>query len=477
MSAPAKHATKRDPSRRTHGGAIALVAEALGKPFMPWQQQVVDVATEIDDEGRFVYEIVLVTVPRQSGKTTLLGAMQIHRAMTMAGARCFYTAQTGKDASKRFEDLAKLVTASPLKAIAKLRWSAGSTRMSFPNGSSIDLFAPTLEAIHGETPPLVTFDEIWKYDENLGDALVEGAVIPAQMTLSGRRQIWLVSTAGTALSTFMRKWVERGREAVRTGGASDPGLAYFEWSLADGDDPDDITSYERFHPACGEVINGDVLTAEELAKSAPSSRAERLRAMFNVWTEAEEPLFSAEHFGALAEQPLAVPALRDVAITYAIGSGDHGVVMASWRDLDGRPTSRVLHSAPGTLWMHDFIVDVYRRWRPAVLGADDGGQTRRLTDQVSRTLGEGTVTPTIGKAFGTACMAWIDAVETNALKHDGSRALSDGVQHLVLRKSGDVTVFDRNGSTGSIAGPEASAVGIWLYDHREIVPTTLKIHI
>jgi hypothetical protein len=472
VNAPAKFATKRTSSRRTMGGAIGMVADALGKPFMPWQQQVVDVATEMDAAGRLVYEIVLVTVPRQSGKTTLLGAMQIHRAMTMPGVRCFYTAQTGKDARTRFEDLVSLVTSSALKAVTKARWSAGSERITFPNGSSVCLFAPTMDAIHGETPPLVTFDEIWKYDEALGDALVEGAVIPAQMTLSGRRQISLVSTAGTALSTFMRKWVERGRDNVRSGGKAWPKLAYFEWSLADGDDPDDPTSYERFHPACGHTV-----TAEELAESAPASRAERLRAMFNVWTEAEDPLFSAEHFKALVEKPKEVPALRELAVTYAVGGdSEHGVVMASWRDVDGRPTSRVLHSAPGTVWMVDLLANLARRWRPAVIGADDGGQTRRITDRLRGVIGDDAVTTTGGRDFGTACMSWIDLVETNALKHDGSRALGDGVQHLVLRQQGDLTVFDRKNSTGSIAGPEASAVGVWLYDHRERVPETLVIH-
>jgi hypothetical protein len=86
------------------------------------------------------------------------------------------------------------------------------------------------------------------------------------------------------------------------------------------------------------------------------------------------------------------------------------------------------------------------------------------------------VTTTQGRDFGTACMSWIDLVDTNAFKHDGSRALSDGVQHLVLKKAGDITSFDRKNSTGSIAGPEASAVGVWLFDHREQVPETLVIH-
>ena len=41
---------------------------------MPWQRQVADVALELDDAGRFAYPLVVITVPRQSGKTTLLRA-------------------------------------------------------------------------------------------------------------------------------------------------------------------------------------------------------------------------------------------------------------------------------------------------------------------------------------------------------------------------------------------------------------------
>jgi hypothetical protein len=98
VSAEPKYATPRIPSRRTLGGAIARIADALGKPPMPWQQLVYDVATEVDDDDRLVYELVLITVPRQSGKTTLVGPVQLHRVMTNPGIRCFYTAQTGKDA-------------------------------------------------------------------------------------------------------------------------------------------------------------------------------------------------------------------------------------------------------------------------------------------------------------------------------------------------------------------------------------------
>lgn len=474
MSAAAKYATPRDPDARSDGARIAKIAMALGKPLMPWQRQVVDVATEHEADGRYRYELVLITVPRQSGKTTLVGPVQLDRVIVNPGIRAFYTAQTGKDARSRFRDLVSLVQGSPLDAVAEYRNSQGDEGIKFPNGSELKIFAPVMAALHGETPPLVTLDEIWEYDEVLGDAMLEGAIIPAQMTLSGSRQVWMISTAGSALSTFMRKWVDRGREtALHQNGESGhkpwPKMAFFEWGLAEGDDPYDPDAIERFHPAVGQVINGAELTAGELL-ATDVTRATWLRAFCNVWTEAVNPLFSVEDWNARAEDPVGVPHRSEIAVTYEISAdGDAGVVMASWRDELGAPCNRVLHAAPGTTWMHDLLVDIYRTWKPAVFGADDGGPTRRLTDRLRRTLGDDAITTTGGQDFTTACAQWLAYVDDSELKQDGSVTFANAIAHLVLKRVGDVVKFSRRDSTGSIAAPCAAAVGMWLYDHREVL--------
>jgi hypothetical protein len=65
---PARFLTPRDPSPAHDGPAVARVANALGTPLMPWQRYVADVGGEVDHRGRFVYPLVIVTVPRQSGR-------------------------------------------------------------------------------------------------------------------------------------------------------------------------------------------------------------------------------------------------------------------------------------------------------------------------------------------------------------------------------------------------------------------------
>jgi len=466
------YATPRNLERRTIGGRIANVAAMMGKPGMPWQRYVWDVAGEVDAFGRLIHELVIVTVPRQSGKTTMYGPVQLERAITTPGIKTFYTAQTGKDARSRFNDLKQLLESSQLMHLSPaFRLSAGDEAIIWPNGSSNRIFAPVQAALHGETPPLVGMDEIWELDELLGDAILEGAIIPAQVTLNGRRQVWLISTAGTAASAFLRKWVERGRRSVLEPG-SDPTIAYFEASLPDGDDPFDPVAIARFHPA---VRREDGTGTQDLAAlmdlSRGVSRATWLRAFCNIWTEAAEPLIAPEDWDALAD-PTIGARWCDVAIAWDVShDNEMGAIVASWRDAAGRPRTRVVHAAPGTQWMIDLLVDLYDR-RPAAFGADDGGPTRRITDELRRRLAarrepDDAIRTLNGIERAVADDAWITAArDQRELVHDGSRTLSNAVAHIVMKRSGETTRISRTDSTGPVAGPVASAVALWLFDHK-----------
>lgn len=80
---------------------------------MPWQIQVAEVAGEVAPDGLPAYPEVVVTVPRQSGKTTLILGREVDRAcwwnrpptLGRLPQRVVYTAQTGLAASlKLVED-------------------------------------------------------------------------------------------------------------------------------------------------------------------------------------------------------------------------------------------------------------------------------------------------------------------------------------------------------------------------------------
>lgn len=466
MHAPApRYATEPTPGSRSEGAQIAKLAQLLGRPLMPWQRQVVDVATELTEAGMYRYPTVMVTVPRQSGKTTLLGALQLHRIMTRSNTQAFFTAQTGKDGGDRMRDLLKIVAASPIAHLFKFRYAAGRLGLDLSNGSALSTFAPGPSALHGTTPHLVCLDEIWKHDHARGTEL-RGAIGPAQSTIEGEAQLWMVSTAGTADSGFMNELVEQGR-------AGTPNMAYFEWSLDDGLDPYEPQSWWTFHPALGNTISESYLAKE----AADQPAGEWMRAYCNRVTSSIDPLVDPADFEALAKTPNEVPARSSIALTFEVGLDNiGGTVMASWRDTDGIRVSRVIHSAPGTGWMEEFLFNLYREWRPRVLGADDGGPNRKLIDKLRRRLGDDTVIAVGGKDSATAGDAWLTDVLAGEFKHDGTQAFTAGVAHLTRRQTGDVVSFSRAQSTGPIMAPMASAIGGWLYDHHTQTGT-LKIHV
>lgn len=103
MPACSRFATPRRPERRTLGGHVAQIGEHVGRPLLPWQRQVADVAFELLPDGRLAYRRVIVTVPRQQGKTLLTACVLALRAQDV-DQRLAYAAQTGLEGRRKWRD-------------------------------------------------------------------------------------------------------------------------------------------------------------------------------------------------------------------------------------------------------------------------------------------------------------------------------------------------------------------------------------
>lgn len=89
------------PTGATYGPAICKIMQWLGTPAMPWQEYAADVIGEIDPKtGLPRWPMVIISVPRQAGKTTLVLAACIQRMLTGEKRRVWSTAQTGLKARK-----------------------------------------------------------------------------------------------------------------------------------------------------------------------------------------------------------------------------------------------------------------------------------------------------------------------------------------------------------------------------------------
>src|SRR5829696_3046408 len=249
LDCPPLYGTLRDPSRDTLGGAVAAIADQLGTPFMGWQRQVADVAMEVDPAtGRLAYREVVLTTPRQSGKTTLELAAMVHRCRTWPRSRVLYSAQDRIHARLKWEDdHVAALERSPFAGEFKVRYQRGDEAIRWANGSRHGITAPGEKAGHSDVLDLAVADEAW----GLEDSKLEQGLSPTMVTRP-QPQLWVVSTAGTHRSGYLRGKVDAGRARAAAGGHG--AVCYFEWSAAEGSDPGSPTTWRSCMPALGHTV-------------------------------------------------------------------------------------------------------------------------------------------------------------------------------------------------------------------------------
>lgn len=460
------YAPVRDLSYKTERCEVMRVALLMGWRLQPWQIHVVEIATEyrtntFTGAREYHYHDVIVTVPRQSGKTTVVFPIMLHRAMTRARASVFFTAQTGQAARHRIKDFVDRVTDPGVCKLApylKGRMEAGAEGVNvLANRSQIRRFSPTPTGLHGETPELVVVDEFWAFTALEGDNLT-GAIGPAQITRREERQTWWISTMGTAHSEFMNGMVEAGRAG------DDPKTAYFEWSLPEDMDPEDPASWELFHPAVHNTITLQDLQDVLTKLKAQDKMGEWLRAYCNRKTGTANPLIQDAAWAAMTDEDMTRPERFAVAYEVAPGNALCSVSVA-WRDEEGEPFTRVLLQRRGTAWLPGYIAKVAETLEPSVIAADDGGPTRRLTDVIRARFPDLEITTLNMAEFGSACMGWLEAVrDVGNLHHDGSEPLASAVTALALKSVNGVERFTRDEAPVPVAAAIGSAVALWAWD-------------
>ena len=434
----------------------------LGTPLMPWQRLVADVALEVDaSSGRLAYRVVVLTVPRQSGKTTLLLSLWLARAVLWPQQRISWTMQSAKDAREKWDDEhVPQVLASPLgRAVRKVRKTNGSEAVLFHNGSIQTLMASTSSAGHGKTLDLGIVDEAFAQP----DDRLEQAMKPAMITRP-EPQMWIVSTAGTQESTWFRSKVDGGRSASVGDGGS---MAFFEWSAAEDADPGDPATWRSCMPALGHTITEAAIRDEFRQASETDNVGGFRRAYLNQWTsQRADPVIPAVRWlGCVDErsapaEPLVfawdVTPLRDMASICVVG-----------RRADGLEHGELVEHRPGVAWLAERVAGLVERWRPVALVVDPTGPAGSLVDDVRRELDARQLRTELlevnGRQYAAGCGQLFDAVcsDSPTFRHRGQEALGVAVDGAVKRPLGDAWAWSRRTSTVDISPLVALTLARW----------------
>lgn len=450
------YATRRNPRLRSMGSAVDLTMSRLGHPPMPWQRYASAIANEIDPyrPRHWRYDLVVVTVPRQAGKSTWELATLGHRLIVFNDRRSIMTAQTGKDARKRWDSLVRDLDAKKKKGDFKVRESSGTEALTYLRRTSVlSPFAPTPKSIHGDTIHDVGIDEAWAFDQVSGHDL-ETAVAPTQLTIPDS-QIIIVSTRGTEKSQWLNMLIERGRASV---GQPDSRMAYIEFSAdpeaAERDPFSDETL--AFHPAVGHTQDLD-----KIRSLYTGDLAAWYRSYLNLPSPvAEDSVVDLAIWDSLAEDhPDEIPDPENVHLAYDVAwDGSAASIAAAWIDEAGLHLA-ILRSQSGTAWLVPTI-DRLSRAGYASISADDAGPTRTVSGDVLEKSGE-IVTITRAREYASACQLILDRVRDGNLTHDANPQLRRALQCAALRRFSQALAFDPLYSTGPIDALKSAAIAAY----------------
>lgn len=401
---------------------------------MPWQEEVARVALEQKKDGSLAYREIVLTVPRQSGKTSLILALVLHRALRWgAPQRIAYTAQTGHDArQKLLDDWVPLIERSPFsKLVERVYRANGDEAIIFKNGSRVEVLRNSISAGHGRTLDLAIIDEAFA-DE---DDVREQALLPTMAT-KPEAQLLVVSTAGTDRSLYLKRKVDQGRAAVEA--EADSGIAYFEWSADPDDDPYDPEVWARVMPALGLTISEDAVSHAMQSMTINEFK----RSYLNVWSSVSEQMIPAKVWQSCTSAKVAPAGALSFSVDVALDRSSASIAVA---DKDGNV--ELIENREGVSWVQGRALELYRRWKGAIV-VDGYGPSGSLVEPL-RQIQVPVVTYKTADVVA-ACALFYDAVLDRRIRAKSDDRLDRAVNAAMRRAVGQQWLFQRNTAAADI---------------------------
>lgn len=439
------------------------LAEMMGWDLQPWQRHVIEVATQytLDEEGRreYKYRDILITVPRQCGKTTLIAPVAMLRSLHNPRAELYFSAQTGQYAAEFMKKLGrardKTWHPSLRKAFRFLR-SNGQEGFYCSNRAIFQRFTRGDEALHSKTPLMVINDEIWTMSQEEGAALI-GAVRPAQSTLGRRAQTWYMSTMGTPKSEFLNNMIDAGRAGSRDD------LCFIEYAISPDGDPTDSEEWWRFHPALGNIQSFDTLKAD-FDSIYPDEPAQWERAYCNRMTQTE----TDSAFPDWDKLPR-TGEINPETIAFGVEHSSRGyaaAISAAWTDTAGAPHIEIVRQGPYLDWVAPTLRQLQESYPSAAVWIDQAGANRRLIDMLQDADIDVHAMRIYERQIADAQLLEA-AREINTLHHPHSEALNEAAAGVVLKTVNGVSRIDRDKSTHDPMSLIAASAAIYGATHIE----------
>ena len=224
------------PSTREVCGRIGIV-------FDPWQCDLNRAILANGRNGLYAADTVLLSIPRQVGKTFDVGGLAFADSIKNPGSTTVWTAHRFKVARETFNEMrawAKSPLLAPHIEYDDITTGAGNECIPFRNGSRIMFAARERGAIRG-------FTKVRRLVLDEAQILTEMAMADLVPTMNQASNPQIILMCTPPKPTDPGEVVTRMRDEA-LGGESE-GVLYAEFSAEPGSDPDDRAAWRKANPS------------------------------------------------------------------------------------------------------------------------------------------------------------------------------------------------------------------------------------
>lgn len=462
LSELAKHLVVPEGIVASDWPAVRARCADLGITFDPWQDGCGRLMLAKRADGRYAAGVggVVMSIPRQVGKTFLLGATTFALSLIEPNLTVIWTSHRGRTASETFTSMqgfARREAIAPF--VAKVVLGAGSEAIHFANGSRILFGARERGFGRGfSRVDVLVFDEAQILTEN---ALTD--MVPTQNTSPDP----LLLFTGTPPRPTDPGEVFQGKRTGALAGTSTD-TAYVEFGADDDADPDDRNQWLRANPSM--PLRTPVSAVLRMQQNlAPESF---LREALGLWSELRgHAIISSTQWATCLSLDSKIKAFPQFALDVApdrswaaiavAGKDEEGVMNVQ---LTGYPVGgrSLVDYERGTDWVVERVVSLRARW---------GSQTRLAiaSGSAAESLAPALEAAGISVDFvksndvASACGVFFDLATTANLRHLGDAEITSALEGA--RKTTDsgegAWKWGRRRSAADISPLYAATLAIW----------------
>ena len=429
--------------------AVRDKCQELGIRFDPWQDGAGRIILSKHSDGTYATSVggVVMSIPRQVGKTFLLGAIVFALCLLTPGITVIWTAHRLRTAAETFSTMQGMSRRRKIAPhIAKIVLGSGEEEIQFANGSRI-LFGARERGFgrgFSEVDVLV-FDEAQILTENAIDDMV-----PATNQAANP----LLLFTGTPPKPSDPGEVFAAKRMKALAGSSD-GMAYIEFSADEDADPDDRAQWSRANPSYPKRTPATAILRMRENLTDDSFMREGL----GVWDTTKTKQVIDPQTWKLRADPASMAIERlALAVDVAYDRSVASVSLAGQR-ADERWHVELDEQRSGTGWVVPWIVQRCERNDIRAVVVDSGSPAASLLEEFEAAKIKVTTTST--RDLAGACGAFYDGAMEDWLRHTDQPQVNVALSVARKKPVGDGWLWNRKSADSDITPIISATLALW----------------